>query len=1123
VGDPARSAGRAAHALRAVTAAALAVMIILLVALWGRTVALAAERGEADAMRLPRPAAVPDQPAPGGSDLTGLDPAGADGTGAVTPPAAGGPGRLAALVAAAEQAARLLAESPAAATTAWAPVPPSLAGWPHVGADAADSPGERGPKGSAQVVPELRAVRPRYPRIEVAAAAGEGDGRRRDGDDQAAGTRASEPATPEPADRVGRLPDPADAAPTAAEWNTWLLLGVIAALAEQEPLAPGRAVPPSPLAWALLAQAATNPTGAVPGLGPSPDATRGGDRARTRPEGQRLYVPPLTTPFLPKHFGDDDTDPDNWHQFSEQVWRGEAPLFTPQSLLFTVLSTATGFYGNRLREGLPYAFGNLPTFFARDIFGQIMVGRPIREDPYDNLVWAIALNSLNVAIWELVGYGGTRLLAPETFDPIVRRWLTWTVSPPPTRFGQWLLHTLDTGLGRGGYLDRVLGRWQASANSPQVRRGLQTIASMLGTREGIDRFLRMMRVRLAGPPTRAVSASLDVLEFLKGKQLHSGIPVQIIGINIGAQLMINVLKPELPLPLPAAIDDNGQPLFASNLGYLANKLYDSVLGIGLPTFIGSIFAATKIVGLAAKSRVAWKIALMNAAFKLGSDLVTDRHSLDEFDRLRYQPDHDVYELLLSDVLNNATWVAYTPWWLVRYAIPSAVSRAASKEASDEDPRINRDQADKAWRNLVQLPTPEGVAENLIHLAANGADIAGHAALLAGQYVAKVVDFNKHDEPADFQILDLKGRIGADKDRVFDDSAALWRKLKLAVTGTQEAEGGTTERAAAATGPAATAHSPTEQPPTSGLAGSAPSPTEPSRRPSLRPTVSAEVETADGPVHVLEDGRITNVDEETGLLEPSDNGGRQAGMEDPAPGGAPHGEKVTDGKRSLDIVGVETTINGKRVLWRFDGEIVPIPEDPEPLDDKGPPSGGNGTLTVMPEQDRSGPLPAAPEEPGTAEQTRIPPPPSPRPDTPSRLAGQVGEEPPVSPSPPPADRPAEEQGSAGSAEDRAADRPADDQSAGRHLQERAEQHHEPVAGRTPAGQATAEPQTSARVAPPPPNGADPTPGTGGASGADVGSSGGEAPNGDGVAPDHSDHLPGEHTDASVDALAAGSLA
>src|SRR4030095_5833477 len=134
----------------------------------------------------------------------------------------------------------------------------------------------------------------------------------------------------------------------------------------------------------------------------------------------------------------------------------------------------------------------------------------------------------------------------------------------------------------------------------------------------------------------------------------------------------------------------------------------------------------------------------------------------------------------------------------------------SKEAWDKDPRVNRAQADKAWSDLVQLPTPERATEIVIHHLANQADIAAQAVLLAGQYVAKVWDFNQDDERPDFQILDLKDRIGAASDRILDDQAALWRKLQQAVAGTRGAEGGATERAAGGTDPAATAHSTTEQ-------------------------------------------------------------------------------------------------------------------------------------------------------------------------------------------------------------------------------------------------------------------------------------------------------------------------
>src|SRR4029450_2118364 len=71
--------------------------------------------------------------------------------------------------------------------------------------------------------------------------------------------------------------------------------------------------------------------------------------------------------------------------------------------------------------------------------------------------------------------------------------------------------------------------------------------------------------------------------------------------------------------------------------------------------------------------------------------------------------------------------------------------------------------------------------------------------------------NQDDERPDFQILDLKDRIGAASDRILDDQAALWRKLQQAVAGPRGGGGGARERAAGGTDPPATAHSSTEQP------------------------------------------------------------------------------------------------------------------------------------------------------------------------------------------------------------------------------------------------------------------------------------------------------------------------
>ncbi|HKE98504.1 MAG TPA: hypothetical protein VKG45_06205 [Actinomycetes bacterium] len=918
--DPAWAAGRAVRAVRVGAAAALAVTVILLVALWGRAVALAAEGGGTATARAGA-VAVPGQPvaAPGGSDPTGLDPA---GPGWVTPAAAGGPERSAELAAAAELARRLLADAP----VAWVVVPSTPgtgplgpAGRPRTGPGGPDSPGEQGPKGSRQVAPEPWAVRPRYPRIEVVTAGEEGDG-------QPPGGRDLE------------------------------LTGVM-----------------SPAALAMPARV-INPAASGPPAGPSPDMILGSERAKAHPVV--TYPPPMTQPFPRKCFGDDCEDPDNWHEFYERLWRKrpdgswEAHYFTWQSLVFTVLSGVFGTYGNYLREGPAYALGNLPGVLARDFFGQMAVGRPTREDPYDNFMWNLAIFSSLVLVIEGVTWGGTKLLQPDLFfQRLLDRWQARFVSPPATEAGRRTLSAARYLLAAGGRLDQTLATLRAGSPSPTLQRAITWLQRQMVSPERLNQVLTALETRLAGPPTLWVRRGIEFLTAMRGTQLHSGITPVIIAINAGAQIGVNLLRPALPLPDPIAVDDDGQAYFATNLEYLANKLYDA-FAVALVTFLASIPVVRTVTGLAAKTRIAFIIGAATFGYRLFSDLTTDRHSLAEFDRIRYRPEPDVYELMLSDVLNNATWVAYTPWWLLWYAAPSAVYRALSpslqwerfwalveaqsaarkhgtpvwqaeqqerekelhwvlsKEAWDKDPRANRDQADKAWRDLVQLPTPESATENLIHLAANGADMAGHVAALAGQYIAKVVDFNDYDELADFQILDLKDRVGADKDRILDDSAALWRKLKLAVTGTREAEGGT------------------------------------------RAT-------------------DTHVDKATGSPEPVDDGGRQAGTEGPAPApaapaGEPRNEGADDDKQSIQIVGgVETTVGGKPVFWYFDGRIVPL----EASDDKGAASGGSPA--AVPEQDLPADRPAEEQSAGQAiveppAGARVaPPPPSgadPAPDT-----------------------------------------------------------------------------------------------------------------------------------------------
>ncbi|HKE97500.1 MAG TPA: hypothetical protein VKG45_01005 [Actinomycetes bacterium] len=642
-----------------------------------------------------------------------------------------------------------------------------------------------------------------------------------DGEGRPGGSDPRSPATAPVTGSAREIPEPltqllamAARAP-AGERHAWLALALMAAVAEPEPLTPGRTVHLSPEQRSRLAQASLSPDD--PGKTPSPDAVVTGQRIerteRTKPRADGP-PPPLTRPFPRRYFGDDETDPDNWHEFTERVWRGEAPLLTWQSFLFTVLSTGIGFYGNVLREDLPYAIGNAPTVFARDIVGQVLIGRPTREDPFDNLMWNVSINAANVWLWEGIGYAGTVFLRPGNFDPIVSRWRERFVTPPRGEFGRLTIGVASAMLAGRERLDQLLAALRANSSNPVLRSYLESLASTMPTREQLSQRLLDLRIRFAAPPSWAVLRSLDVLAFLRGKQLHSGIPLQIIGINAGVQIMINLVKPELPLPQPIDIDDNGQPLYAKNAHYGLHKLYDAFLGIGLPTFIGSVFAATKQVGLMAKSKVALQIALLSAGYKLASDLATDRHSLAEFERIRFRPEPDVYELLWSDLANDAAWVAEAGWWLVRRAIPSFVYRAfnpllqmnryvalfearwnarrnrtpldlaeyeerkkelhwlLSKDAWDRAPTKQGD----VWPDLVQLPTPETWDKIVVHHLANQADMTFQALRLVDQHIAKVVDLNQHDERPAVQIPKIRWRIHADADRMTADQKALYHMI-----------------------------------------------------------------------------------------------------------------------------------------------------------------------------------------------------------------------------------------------------------------------------------------------------------------------------------------------------------
>src|SRR5262245_34344679 len=888
---PAGSEGGRARGLQVATAGALVAMVALLVALWSHEIALAAEGG-----------------APAGATRSGV------GWSVAEWPA----------VLADEAAQARLPASPAAA-------------------DAGDlpDPDRSGSHGSSRVVPELSWPPPlRAPRLAHGPARSRGDGDGGSGGvdpdrlpGSADGVRLALLPTPDPPGRhvpAARVP-PGALGPLQPEPHPGELSYRVLHLVEMAIQAPTEEERQVWLMWAVSTALAERPLtlGRIVELLPAEGERRGesGERGagRTRPPSP-LYVPPMTKPFPRKCFGNDCENPNGWHEFTERLFRRkpdgtrEASFFTAQSLWFTLLSTGTGFYGNILREDLPYALGNLPTVFARDVFGQIMVGRPIREDPYDNLVWSISLNSANVWLWEGIGYLGTLFLSPQHFDPIVERWRNRFISPPATPGARRALRLLENAIGKEGYVDRRLSGMRGRFNHPWALRRLDALTGMLVPRERLDHLLTYWRRRLAGPPTTAVQRSLDVLAFLRGKQLHSGIPLQIIGINIGAQLMINLLKPELPLPQPISVDDNGQPRFATNLDYLANKAYDSILGIGLPTAIGTVFAATKIPTWAGKGRVGLVIGAMSAGFKLFSDLMTDGHSLDEFNRLRYGPKADASELMLSVALNNATWMttavldaadrAMDPvlavrrlWalhqarWAARSGGPAAMDRAEQAERAKElhwmlsretweKVDTSRAYAAQAWQALVHLPASDSVVGSTVQRHATQADTLlglpgvrnSPAEPPAADPPGAIDQRTRPDAPATPAAREqveppLPERVRASLDAPRPADGPVRRRTEPEPEQASPAPGGGPGGPPADAGTAATAARITLAAEGRGW-----------REVVLPNGMNAhEVQTAEGPVHVLEDGRIGRFDETDGsfrLLDATDGGGTPAREESP---------------------------------------------------------------------------------------------------------------------------------------------------------------------------------------------------------------------------------------------------
>jgi len=926
---PAGPEGGRARGLQVATAGALVAVVALLLALWSHEVVLAAEGGApagatrsgVGASMAEWPAALADEAAQ--ARLPASLPASAAGE-APDPGRSGSHG-----------------SSPVASELSWLPPPraPRLAHGPERAGGDDGGPGGDGEDpdrlpGTAGAVVLARLTTPDPPgwRGPVPAAMVPPG---------ALGTLQPEPPPGELSDSVRRLVELAQQATSEEQRRVLWMWAVSTALAAGIPLTPG--------------QSAELRSVEVEQRGGSGERGAGRDAGRTRSSAP-LYVPPLTRPFPRKWFGDDETDPDGWHEFTERLFRRrpdgtrEASFFTAQSLWFTLLSTGTGFYGNVLREDLPYALGNLPTVFARDVFGQIMVGRPIREDPYDNLVWSITLNSANVWLWEGIGYLGTLFLAPEHFDPIVERWRNRFISPPASPQARRFLRLLENAIAKEGYVDRHLSGMRGRVNHPWALRRLDRLGSMLVPRERLDHLLTYWQRRLAGPPTAAVQRSLDVLAFLRGKQVHSGIPLQIIGINIGAQLMINLLKPELPLPQPIAVDDNGQPRFATNLDYLANKAYDSILGIGLPTAIGTVFASTKIPTWAGKGRVALVIGGMSAGFKLFSDLMTDAHSLDEFNRLRNSPKAEVSELVLSGVLNHATWMttaildavdrAMDPvlavrrfWalhqarWAARSGSPAAQDRAEQAERAKElhwmlsretweKVNTSRARAAQAWQELVQLPTPKGVVGGVVQRLATQADtLLG----LPG------VRTSRAEPPA-------ADPPGATDQRTRSDAPTAPAAREQVEPPLPESVPASLDAPRPADGPVR--HRMELKPERASAAadrgpGGPPADAEAETTPA-RITLAAEgrgwrtvvlpegmnayeVQTADGPVHVLEDGRMGRFDETDGsfrLLDATDGGGTPVREEPPVRDDSHLGDaSPADGERTSSLQGPPDAADG----------------------------------------------------------------------------------------------------------------------------------------------------------------------------------------------------------------------
>jgi hypothetical protein len=392
---------------------------------------------------------------------------------------------------------------------------------------------------------------------------------------------------------------------------------------------------------------------------------------------------------------------------------------------------------------------------------------------------------------------------------LLRRWLGRQAEPdppaaPPQERGvrQLLRRALDD-------LDRRLpSEGRTRGYLQRLQRRLEPIPPLAPPPEGnvSSRILRRM-FRNPEHPARRI---IDVGELMRGRQLHTGIWKYIVGMGIGVQLMLNEVKPLLGLPPPIAVDDNGQARYATNGDYLKHKLYDAV-AVGGPAGIGTGAAAKLVLpeGITVTRAASWAFKLrvmlatlgVTATQKLISDLLSDSHALDEFDRVRLTPEPVPSELLLAHLINygeaavvgawygfwrnDPKWSYFSPLRLLSmlralFGGPEVAEREYAREIhqffSDETWEVLRAAAgrgDAFWLELAELPTPQSTAGILVHLLANIEHLLLEGAETAGQQFAlKVVDLNKHDSPPREQLPIHRARRNAAAKRIVDDLAAL---------------------------------------------------------------------------------------------------------------------------------------------------------------------------------------------------------------------------------------------------------------------------------------------------------------------------------------------------------------